>query len=143
MDNLGELRTHRIGEADVRDQALAEKRGDAAASPVEKLIRNYKLERRVFFLQRSNGAERQDSIDAQRFESENVGAKVLLGRRVPVAAPVPRQKRDFFPCELADHIWIGWGAPRRVDSYFFVRGKAGHRIEPAAADDSDGWFLHS
>ena len=107
------------------------------------MIRDDKLERRVFFLQRSDGAQRQDSIDAQRFESENVGAKVQLGRRVPVAAPVSRQKRDFFPRELADHIRIGGFAPRRVESHFFVRGKAGHRIEPATADDSDGWFLHS
>ena len=57
--------------------------------------------------------------------------------------PCRDKKRDFFARQLPDHVRIRRHAPGRVDRHFFVRGKAGHRIEPATADDSDGWFLHS
>jgi hypothetical protein len=59
MHHFGKLRANRIGEADMRHQAFAEKRGDAAARAIEKLIGDHELQRRVFFLERSDGAQRQ------------------------------------------------------------------------------------
>ncbi len=139
----GKLRAHRIGEADVRHQAFAKKSGDPAARAVEKLVGDHELQRRMFFLQRSHRAERHDALDAQRLESVNIRAKVQLRRRMAMAAAVARQKRDLFARELPDDIRVRRHAPRRFDRHFFVRGKAGHRIEAAPADNSDGWFLHS
>ncbi len=96
----------------------------------------------MFFLQRSDGAERQNAVDAQRFESVNIGAKVQLRRRMTMAAAVPRKKCDLFACELPHDVGIRRHAPRSFDHHFFVRGEAGHGIEAAPADDSDGWFFH-
>ena len=118
MHHFGKLRAHRIGEADVRHQTFAEKRGDASACPIEKLIGNDELQRRVFFLQRSDGAQRQDAIDAQQFEPVNIGAKVQLRWRMAMAASVPRKKRDLFARELPDHVRIRRHAPRRLDRPF-------------------------
>ena len=80
MHHLRKLRAHRIGEADVRHQSFTEKCGYTAARSIEKLIVNDKLQRSVLFFERSNGAERHDAIDAQRFESVNISAKVQLRR---------------------------------------------------------------
>ena len=62
---------------------------------------------------------------------------------MPMTAAVPGEKRHLLARQLADHIVIRWRAPRRLERDFFVRGKTGHGIEPAAADDADCWFLHS
>ena len=56
-DNCGQLRADGIGEADVRHQAFAEERRDAAARAIEELIGDDEIERPVFLLQRSDGAQ--------------------------------------------------------------------------------------
>ena len=91
-------------EADVRDQSFAEKRGDAAACAIDKLIRDHEIERLVFFLQRAHGAERENALHAQRLHAVNIGAEIQLRRRDPVPPPVPRQERDLFARQLADDV---------------------------------------
>jgi len=88
MHRRGKLRAHRVGEAHVRHQSFSKERGDTPARAIEKLIGNHKLQRRVLFFERPNRAERQDAIHAQRFESINVGAKIQLRRRMPMAPPL-------------------------------------------------------
>ncbi len=73
-------------------------------------------------------------------ESVDIGAEIQLRRRDAMAAAVTREKRDLFARQLSDDVRIGGPAPRRVDRHFLLRFKAGHRVQPAAADNSDGWF---
>ena len=135
-----ELRTDGMREADVRDQALAEKRRDAPTGAIDKLIGNHEIERLVLFFERSDRAQRQNALHAQRLESVDIGAKIQLRRRNPVTTPVPRQKRDFPARQLPDHVVVRRRAPRRLDRALLLRFKFRHRVQPAAADDSDFWF---
>ncbi len=138
--DLGKLRADRIGEADVRHQSFAEKSGDAAARAVEKLVRNYEFERRVFFLEGADGAQRNNPLDAERFEAVDVGAEIQLRRGDAMAAAMARKKRDLFPGQLSDDIVVRRPAPRRVDGQLLLYFKARHRIQSAAADNPNGWF---
>ena len=60
----------------------------------------------MFFLQRSDGAERKDAIDAQRFKSVDVGAEIQLRRGMAMTAAVARKERDFFAGQLPDYVGI-------------------------------------
>ena len=55
-------------------------------------------------------------------------------------AAMARQERDFLSSQLSDHIVVRRRAPRAVERDFFMRFKARHGIQPAAADNADGWF---
>ena len=138
---LRELRADGMREADVRDQAFAEERRDASARAVDELIRNHEVERLVFFLERADRAERENAFHAQRFHSVDVGAEIQLRRRDAMAAAVARQKRDFFARPACPTMYASDGAPHGVSIVtLFLRFKSGHRVQSAAADDSNGWF---
>ena len=80
-------------EADVRDQAAAEERADAALGPIEELIGNDDVERLVLFLQAADGAGREDVLDAEHLHAEDVGAEVQL-RRQAAGGPAPCRARN-------------------------------------------------
>ncbi len=140
VHDAGQLRADGIGEADVRDQAFAEERGDAAAGAVEELIGNDEIERPVLFLERADRAERDDALDAERLHAVDVGAEVQLRRRDAMAAAVAREEGDLSPGQRAEDVVVRRRAEGRVDDDFFLRFKAGHGVQPAAADDSDFRF---
>ena len=124
-------------ETHVRDDAAAEKSGDAAARAIEKLVRNQEIERRQIFAQRADSADGNNSLGAEHFQSADVRAVVDFARREAMAAAVARQERDALPFERADHDRIGGIAERRLHADFARVGEAGHVVEPAAADDGD------
>src|SRR6266700_2877031 len=67
----------------------------------------------------------------------NVGTKIEFAGQEAMATTVARQKRDFAAFQRATYIGVGRGAERRLHPHFFDPGQPGHRVEPAAADDSD------
>src|SRR5438270_10690505 len=72
----------------------------------------------------------------------NVGTKIKLTRQDAVPAPMPCQERDFPPLKRATNIWIGRRSKRRLHAYLPDLAQPGHRVKPAAADDSDLRLCH-
>src|SRR3569833_1064182 len=52
-----------------------------------------------------------------------------------MSAPMPRQKRNLAPFQLAEHERIRRIAKRRLHTLFMNIRKTGHGVEPAAADN--------
>ena len=102
--------------ADVRDQAAAEERADAPLGAIEELIGHHDVERLVLLLQAADGARREDALDAEHLEAEDVRAEVQLGRQQPMADAVPRQERDALAAQRADHVRARRIAERRRDA---------------------------
>ena len=125
-------------EADVRDQPLAEERRDAAAGPIDELIRDDQVERLVFLLQAADGARREDVFDAERLEAEDVGAEIQLRGHEPVTEAVPGEKGDALAAQRADHVRRRRLAERRLDLPLLAIGELRHVVQTAAADDADG-----
>src|SRR5262249_44719424 len=135
-----ERAAHRMREADVRHQPIAKKCGSAAHRAIDELIRHDEIERAVLLLERTDRGERKDSLHAQSFHAINVRAIVQLRRRVAMASPMARKERHFMPDKLAHDVFIGRPAPRRLDTALFFSFESGHRVQPAAPDNSNRWF---
>ena len=103
-----------IGEADVRDDAVAEKSVDAMAGAVEELVGDHEVERLVLFLQRADRGNRNDALDSQLLEAVNVRAEIQFAGQKSVPAPMARQKGDFASFERAQNIGVGRIAKRSL-----------------------------
>ena len=134
---VDEVAAERVRERDVRDDAVAEERADAALRAIEELIRHDDVERLVFHLQAADRARRQDALDAEHLHAVDVGAEVQLGRQDAMADAVPRQERDPLAAQRADDVRAGRIAERRGDGPLFAVGQLRHVVEAAAADDAD------
>src|SRR6185437_2817857 len=100
----------------MRHYAVPEKRVDAVPRTIHELIRNHKLERLVFFFQRSDGGHRKNSLYAELFESMNVGAEVEFARQNPVAPPVTGKKGHLATFQHAQNVRIRRRAERGFQS---------------------------
>ena len=118
-------------------RSLAEERARPQEGAVDELVRHHELRRLVLFLQRAHRRHGDDALHAQQLHREQVGAKVDLARQQPMAAPMPRQKRDPAPFQLAQHQLVRRLAKRRLHGDFLCVRKARHGIEPTAADNPD------
>ena len=78
LDHSREFSADGIGEGDVSHHATAEKSIDAMARSIEKLIGNDEIQRLMFFLQRTDRRDRNDSLNSKLLEAVNVGAKIQL-----------------------------------------------------------------
>ena len=137
VGDAAQRRAERMREADVRDQPVAEERGDAAARPIDELIGDHQVERLVLLLQAADGARREDVLDAQRLEAEDVGAEVQLRGHQPVAEAVPRQEGHALAAQRADDVRRRRLAERRLDAPLLPVGQFRHVVQTAAADDAD------
>src|SRR5579871_3935942 len=124
-------------ETDEGDESFAKKRRRAMFGVIVKLIGQHELSRRVLFLERSNGRERQGALDTQRLHPVNVGTIIELGRREAMAASVTRQKRHARSAERADEIAVRRRAPRRGNCFFLCARESFQCVQPATADHSD------
>ena len=97
VEQPADVRTNRIGEADMRHQAFAEERGHTPARAVDELIGDHEIARLMLFLQDADGAEREDPFDAQFLESINVGAEVQLGGLMRWPRPWRARKATVLP----------------------------------------------
>ena len=116
--------------------SAAEKSIDAVARTIEELVRNDEIQGLVFFLQRTHGRDRDDSIDSQLFESVNVRAEIQFAGKNAVSAGVAGQECDFATFKSAANISVGGRAKRRFQAYFFYLTQAGHGVKAAAADNA-------
>ena len=62
----------------MRNDAAPEKVSNTATSAVEELVRNHEVERLVFFLQGSHGADGKNTLNPELFHAMNVGAEIQL-----------------------------------------------------------------
>ena len=124
-------------EADVRDQSTAEERRDAAARPVDELVRDDEVERLVFLFQAAHRARGEDVFDAERLEAEDVGAKVQLRWHQPVPETVPREEGHALAAQRADHVRRRRLPERRLDAPLFAIRQLRHVVQTAAADDAN------
>ncbi len=104
---------------------------------VDELVGNDEVGGLVLFLERADGGDGEDALDAELFEGVNVGAEVELGGQDAMAAAVAREKSDLAALELAEDEGVGRRAEGRFDALFVNVGESGHGIKPAAADDAD------
>src|SRR5579863_2949633 len=89
FDHLCQLCANGIGESNMGDDAATKKSIHAMTGAVEELIGYHELEWLVLFLERSDGRNGDDPLDAELLESVNVGAEIELARHNSVAASVP------------------------------------------------------
>ena len=140
--DLCEVAADRMREPDVRNQAAAEERADAAIGPIEELIGHEDIEGTVLFLQAANGTCGQDALDAKHLEAVDVRAKVQLGRRDAVPCAVPREEGHARAAKRGEHVGTGRFAKRRLDDAFFAVGQFGHVVQAAAANDANRRVAH-
>jgi hypothetical protein len=120
----------------MRHNALAEKGINAVAGSIEKLIWDYKIERLVFFLQRANSRNRNDSLDAQLLKAINIRPEIQFAGQQFVTARVPRQKRYFATGKSSQYVRIRRIAKRSLLAYLMRVAKARHVIQATAAYDA-------
>ena len=132
-----EMRAGGFVETDMRDDAAAEESGDAAARTVEKLVGNQEIERRKIVAKRAHRAHGNDALDADHFQGADVRAIIDLARRKTMAASMAGEKSDAAAFERAGNDRVRRIAEGCLHANFAPIGKAGHRIEAAAADNAD------
>ena len=121
----------------MRREAVAEKRADPPLRAIEKLIRHDDVERRILLFEAADGRRRNEPLDAEQLEPEDIGAEVQLGRQNPVAGAVPREKRHALAAKRAEQVRTGRIAERRLHRHFLAIGQVGHVVQAAAADHAN------
>ncbi len=134
---FGDSGADRIAEGHVAHDAVAEERGDAMEGAIDELVGNDEVGGLVLFLERADGGDGKDALDAEFLEGVDVGAEVEFRGQNAMAAAVAREEGDFAAFQFAENEGVGWIAERRFHAHFVLIGEAGHGIEPAAADDAD------
>ena len=116
---------------------------EVALGAVEELVRQHDVAGFVFRLQRADGADADDPVDAERFHRPEIGAVVQLAGEEPVAAGVAWEEDDRATCELAREEFIRGIAEGRLDLHPFLVGEALDVVKPAAANDADAMCCHA
>ena len=95
------------------DDAFAEESGDAMKGAVDELIGHDEVGGLVLFLERADGGDGEDALDAELLEGVDVGAEVQFGGKDAMAAAVAREEGDLAAFELAENEGVG-GCRRRA-----------------------------
>src|SRR5580698_10797527 len=128
---------NRIAKRDVADDAFAEKGRDAMKGAIDELVGHDKVRGLVLFLERADGGNGNNTLDAELLECVDVGAEVQLGGKNAMAASMAREKGDLASFEIAKHKSLRWLAEVRIHALFAYVGEAGHGVKTAAADNAD------
>ena len=129
--------THRMREAYVRDDAVAEEGGDAIERAIDELIGEHQIERAQLFTQAAHRAGRDDGFDPEHLEAKNVRPVIQLRGHQPVALAVPGQKRHAFTAQRRQGV-----RPRRLTERRRQRlptpiAQLRHVIQPAPANNAN------
>ena len=95
------------------DDAVAEEGRDAVEGAIDELVGNDEVSGLVLFLERADGGDGEDALDAEFLEGVDVGAEVELGGKNAMAAAVAGEKGDLAAFELAENEGVG-GRRRRA-----------------------------
>src|SRR4030095_1852920 len=115
----------------------------AHTCPVKKLRRQEDIAWRVFFLQTAHRRNANNPADVEGTERVDVRPVIQFMRQNPVPASVSRQKINAATRDCSADDRIGRDAEGRIDFVFGQIRKAFQVIETAAADNSDGWLIHT
>ena len=85
----------------------------------------------------ADGRRRNQPLDAEQLEPEDIGPEVQLGRQNPVAGAVPREKRYALAAKRAEQVRTGRITERRLHRHFLAIGQVGHVVQAAAADHAN------
>src|SRR5487761_396463 len=133
----GHLPACRLVASNVRHNSTSKTRCDAPARATEELIEDQGVEWMQSVAQGSHGAYRQNPFHAQRLHRVNIRPVIDLARQNSVALPMPRQECNAFPFERPNHKCVRWIAKWRFHAHFLRVSQSCHRVQAAAADDSN------
>ena len=136
-DDGGEFRADGVAKGDVGDDAFAEEGGDALLGAVVKLVGNDEVGGLVLFLERADGRNGENALDAKLLEAVNVGAEIQLGGEDAMAASVTGEESNFASGESAEDIGVRGCAEGSFELNFVNVSEALHGIKAAAANDAD------
>src|SRR5258706_2778014 len=112
------------------------------ARPVDELVREDDVGRRVLLFHRADGARRKNRVDAEELEAEDIGAIVQLARRETMAASVAREEGHAHAVDLADDVDVGRIAEGSLDLALVEDGQPFHLVQAGAADDPYCCVVH-
>src|SRR5580698_8984356 len=118
LHDASKFPANRIAEGNVRDNPVAKKSINPVTRAVEELIGNDEIERLVLFLQRSDGRNGDDPLDAQLFEAVNVSAKIQLAGQNVMAASVAGEECNLPAFQRAADVSVGGRTERRLYAHF-------------------------
>src|SRR5215475_3947509 len=94
----------------------------------------------MLFLQRSHRRYRNNARHSQVFEAIYIRAEVQFGGKNAVPASMTGEKSNLMARKRSENVRVRGIAERSFLFDFLYVAEAGHRIEPAATDDSDVRF---
>src|SRR5262249_38663758 len=139
LQHISESPANRMRKRHVRHNPFAKKRRllHAPAGPIEKLIGNHHIERRILFLQRSDCRRRENTLNTKELHRIDVRAKWNFCRRESMTTPVTRQESNSFTFERADDERIRRWSKRSVNFDFFDGSQLRHLVKATATNDAD------
>src|ERR1019366_1655459 len=121
----------------VRGHAVPKKRGNAVARSVIELVGDQELEGLQVLLQRADGADGNNPLDAKLFHGVDVGAIIDFRGEKAMPAPVTGKKCNTLPFESSDDKRVRriaeWSLEAQLSCLFEPR----HRVEAAATYNTD------
>ena len=136
IGDAGQVGADRVCERHVRDQTVAEEGAGATLCAIEELIGHHHVQRRDLFLEAADRARREDPVDAEQLEAEDVGPIVQLRGHEAVTGAVPGEKGHAASAEHAGDVGPARIAERRRHAHFLALGELLHVVEPATPDDA-------
>ena len=70
---------------------------------IDELVGNHEIRRLVLFLERADGRDRENPLDAKLFEGVDVGTEVQFRGQNAMAASMAREKSDLATLQFAEH----------------------------------------
>ena len=143
LENRRDRSANRIAEAHVGHNAVAEKRGNPCIGAIDELVRNNEVSRLVFFFERADGRDRQDTFDPQHLHRKDIRAEVQLAGQKTVPASVPREKSNVASLKFTENEGIGGIAKRCRYALFAHIRKSGHGVQTTAPDNPNLCLLQT
>src|SRR6185369_7183573 len=139
LQHITQTPTNRMCKRNVRDNPFAKERRlpHAPARPIEKLIGNHHIQRRILLLQRTNRRSRENTLDTKQLHRIDVRAKRNFCRRQAMTTPVSRKESNALTFQFADDERIRRWSKRSVNFDFFDGGQLRHLVQTAATDNAD------
>ena len=86
---------------------------------IDELVRDEDVERVDIFFERAHRTRREDVLDAEKLEAEDIGTEVELARKQLMSFPVTSEKGDRLAGEFSGDVvarWIPNGVSRATSS---------------------------
>ena len=104
---------------------------------VDELVGDHEVGGLVLFLERADGGDGEDALDAEFLEGVDVGAEVELGGEDAMAAAMAGEKGDAAAFQFAEHECVRGRAEGCFHALLAHVGETRHGVKPAAANDAD------